>query len=80
MQSVGKSILGAFISFSKQVLIQIPAMYLLAPKHGVIGILWSGPISDVVSCLFAVVILLFTAKDIFKKPHHTEEIKAEESL
>lgn len=77
LQSVGKSILGAFISFSKQVLIQIPAMYLLAPKHGVIGILWSGPISDVVSCLFAVVILLFTAKDIFKKPHHTEEIKAE---
>lgn len=80
LQSVGKSILGAFISFSKQVLIQIPAMYILAPKYGVIGILWSGPISDVVSCLFSVIILLFNAKDIFKKPHQSQEYKDEESL
>ena len=65
LQSVGKPFLGAFIAFSKQILIQLPAMLILAPISGVEGILWAGPISDVVSFVFAIIVLLVTARNIF---------------
>jgi Na+-driven multidrug efflux pump len=72
LQSVGKPFLGAFIAFSKQILIQLPAMLILAPISGVEGILWAGPISDVVSFLFAVVVLFATSRKIFSSIKHSE--------
>jgi Na+-driven multidrug efflux pump len=72
LQSVGKPFLGAFIAFSKQILIQLPAMLILAPVSGVEGILWAGPISDVVSFLFAIIVLLVTARKIFSPVMQTE--------
>jgi hypothetical protein len=47
-------------------------MLILAPVSGVEGILWAGPISDVVSFLFAIIVLLVTARKIFSPVMQTE--------
>jgi Na+-driven multidrug efflux pump len=65
LQSVGRPFLGALIAFSKQILIQLPAMLILAPIAGVEGILWAGPISDVGSFIFALVVLFVVSRKIF---------------
>ena len=76
-QSVGKPYLSAFLSLSKQIIIQLPLMILLASFMGVDGVLWAGPISDVLSVLFAVIALLAVGKKIFA-PNEHEKLQSKE--
>ena len=64
-QAVGKPYLSAILSLSKQIIIQLPAMIILSSVMGVEGVLWAGPISDVLSVLFAVITLVCVGKSIF---------------
>lgn len=66
LQSVGKAYTAAFLSLSKQIIIQVPAMFILASVMGIDGILWAGPLSDAVSFIMTVVVIFISGKTIFK--------------
>lgn len=65
-QSIGKSIKSTFISLSRQILILIPAMFILGNIFGVEGILYSGPVADGVAFVLSAVFLVIE----FKKMDH----------
>jgi Na+-driven multidrug efflux pump len=64
-QAVGRPYLSAILSLSKQIIIQLPAMIIFSSIMGVEGVLWAGPVSDILSVLFAVITLLCVRKSIF---------------
>lgn len=45
-------------SLAKQVIFYIPAMLILAHCFGLIGILWAGPISEVLAFVLAMVLMV----------------------
>lgn len=66
LQSVGKPFWAAFLSLSKQIMLQLPAMFILSSIMGVDGVLWSGPLSDVLSFILSIIVLLSVGKKVFK--------------
>ena len=70
LQATGNALWASFLALSKQILIQLPAMILLPLLPifdlAVDGVLWAGPISDLLSCLLTIVVLLVKAKKLFK--------------
>lgn len=65
-QSVGRPFQASLISLSKQILFSIPAIMILCPLVGVEGVLWSGPVSDLLAFVLTVALLAFSWKSIFK--------------
>ena len=58
LQSIGKSIKSTFISLSRQVLILIPAMFILGNIFGIEGILYAGPVADGIACVLSATLLI----------------------
>lgn len=56
-QAVGKAMGATVLSLSRQVLFMIPCMLLLPHFFGIIGLMWSFPVSDVFSVAMAAVML-----------------------
>jgi len=54
MQTIGKAFKASFLAMARQGLFLLPALFLLAPRLGVLGIQLSQPISDVATFLLAV--------------------------
>lgn len=54
--SIGKSVKGVFLSLTRQILFLLPPMILLPIAMGIDGILWSGPIADLLSGAAAVIL------------------------
>ncbi len=71
LQATGNAMWASFLALSKQIIIQLPAMILLPMLvlgNGILGldgVLWAGPISDLLSCLLTIVVLLFKGKQLF---------------
>lgn len=61
-QSIGKSIKSTFISLSRQILILIPAMFILGNIFGIEGILYAGPVGDGVAFVLSAVFLVIEFK------------------
>lgn len=57
LQSIGKPIKSMILSLSRDIVIFIPALIILAHYYGVVGMLWSSLIADVVSFLLAIIVL-----------------------
>ncbi len=60
--SIGKAIKGVFLSLTRQLLFLIPLLLILPRFMGIDGILYAGPISDLVACLTAVGMVFFEFK------------------
>nr|WP_288975574.1 MATE family efflux transporter [uncultured Blautia sp.] len=56
-QAVGKAMGATVLSLSRQVLFMIPCMLILPHFFGIIGLMWSFPVSDVFSVAMAAVML-----------------------
>lgn len=69
LQSIGKPIQATLLSLSREVILQLPLIIILASIYGVTGMLWAAPIADVVAT--ALTILLISLE--YKKIHHKEE-------
>ncbi len=63
-QSIGKSIKSTFISLSRQILILIPAMFILGNLFGVEGILYAGPVADGVAFILSTIFLVIELKNM----------------
>lgn len=66
-QAVGKPVQAGLLSLSRQVLILIPAMLILPRFFGVEGVLYAGPLSDLVSSVITGLFLYFELKHLDKK-------------
>ncbi len=65
-QSIGKPIPSMVLSLSRQVIFLIPAMFILGAAMGIDGILWSGPVSDMLSGIIALIAVRGYWDKIFK--------------
>ena len=67
-QSIGKAKISIFLSLSRQLLFLLPLLVVLPPMVGIDGVWMSMPISDTVSALFALVMMVRYMKK-FKQQH-----------
>lgn len=63
-QAIGKSVKSAILSLSRQILFLIPAMIVLSKVHGLMGILYSGPVADGIAFVLALVLLVIEIKHL----------------
>ena len=68
LQSIGKSFKSMFISVARDVVLFIPAIIILARIYGVVGMLWSSLIVDIIACIIS----LFMIRD---KNEESAEVK-----
>jgi Na+-driven multidrug efflux pump len=50
-QSIGKPVKSMISTMSRSLLFFVPALYILGSKYGIDGILWAGPVSDVLAVI-----------------------------
>lgn len=67
-QALGYPVQSSINSLSKQIIFQIPATIILPIFMGIEGVLWTGPVSDVLSFATTVIMLLMYWKKMFSKP------------
>lgn len=73
-QALGYPVQSSILSLSKQIIFQIPATLLLpilwesSGKSGIEGVLWTGPVSDLLALAATVIMLLLYWKKMFNKP------------
>ncbi len=66
-QAVGKPTKSAFITLSRQILFFIPAATILSKVYGVMGVLYAGPVADILAFIIAATLLVFETKKLNKK-------------
>jgi len=66
VQAIGKPIKSAVISLSRQIVFYVPATLILPGVLGIEGVLWSGPVADVLAFVLALGIILYEMKQIKK--------------
>ena len=57
MQSIGRAVKSAVISLSRQIIFLLPAEFILSSVLGILGVLWAGPVADILAFLLAVIIV-----------------------
>lgn len=70
-QAVGKPKQAAFLSLSRQILILIPALLILPRFFGLDGVLYSGPLADLVSSIVTGTFLYFEMKKLNLQHTHS---------
>jgi Na+-driven multidrug efflux pump len=73
-QAVGKPLQASLLSLSRQVLILIPAMLILPRYFGLDGVLYAGPLSDLISSLVTGTMLFFELRHLDDK-HQSMQIE-----
>lgn len=66
-QALGKSIYSLFVSIGRQLVVLIPAAYLLSLTDNVSLVWWAFPIAEVMSLILCTVFLIVTLKQAFGK-------------
>lgn len=64
--SIGKSIKGVFLSLTRQIIFFVPILLVLPLIFGINGILYTGPIADVLSAVVAILMAVYEFK-VMKK-------------
>lgn len=64
LQSLGQPVRAAVLTLIRQIIIVIPAMFLLGRWFGVEGLLWSGPVSMGLTAIVAVAFLRKAWKEL----------------
>lgn len=64
-QALGYPVQSSILSLSKQIIFQLPFTIVLPMFMGVTGVLWAGPVSDILALILTIVILMMYWKKIF---------------
>lgn len=75
-QAVGKPLQASLLSLSRQVLVLIPAMLILPSFYGLEGVLYAGPLSDLVSSIITAIFLFNELRHLGEK--HQERLEMNE--
>ena len=73
-QSVGQAMPSTALSFLRQIIVLIPAIIILGNIASVEGILWAGPISDLLSGIVSIIVVAVYWKKIFAKGEEKNEL------
>ena len=57
LQSMGKPLQSTLLSLARYVIFFVPGLVLLAPRYGVVGMLWAAPIADVLAILATAILI-----------------------
>ena len=71
-QAIGKSGKAALLSLSRQILIFVPAAFILSNIFGIMGVLYAGPVSDGLAFLISATLLTIEVKGLSKKQKQEE--------
>ena len=77
-QSLGKPAQASLVSLSKQALFMIPLVLILPRFMGVEGVLWAGPVSDVLAFVLCLILYKKYWKRLFEEPAALPESTAPE--
>lgn len=69
-QSIRKAKTAILLSTSRQLLVQIPLILILPGMWGVLGVWWTLPCSDMVSCTLAAIMLYFQVRKFKRMAQH----------
>ena len=72
-QAIGKPVPSMVLSLSRQIIFLIPAMFILSALWGIDGLLWSGPVSDMLSGVLAILVLWKGWRNIFGEKRQEKE-------
>lgn len=64
-QAIGKGLPSLIQSFTRQIVVLLPLMYILGNKFGLSTLWYAFPISELVNIIIAVIWLYFTLKEVF---------------
>ena len=79
-QAFGKGVYSMLISFARQIVVLIPAAYLLSRTGVLANIWWAFPIAEVMSVLVATVLFIVLYKNVIKNiPLNGEEPESADS-
>lgn len=73
-QAIGKGVKSAIISLSRQILILIPSMIILARIFGLTGVLVAGPVADGLSFVLATTLLLIEFRNLKVSQVNTNDV------
>lgn len=73
-QAIGKSVISAILSVSRQIVLLIPSMIILGSIFGVHGVLFSGPIADGIAFILAFILVTREVKILGKKPQESQTL------
>ena len=62
--SIGKAIKGVFLSLTRQIIFFLPALIILPRIWGIEGIVYAGPIGDLISSVIAIVMCIIEFKEM----------------
>ena len=66
-QAIGKSVISAILSLSRQVIFLIPSMIIFGSIKGLMGVLYAGPFADGIAFLISGTCIIFEIKRLGKK-------------
>ena len=72
-QAIGKSSRSAILSLSRQIVLLIPAMFILSSIFGLMGVLYAAPVADGIAFILAATLLILEVKKL-KKPNYAAEV------
>lgn len=73
-QAIGKSSKSAFLSLSRQVVLLIPAMFILSSIFGLEGVLYAGPVADGIAFVLASILIVLEVKNLGKSKIKSEAL------
>lgn len=74
-QAVGKPKQAMLLSLSRQVLVLIPALLILPKLYGIDGVLFAGPVSDLVASILTATFLIRELKNLDRKHEESSVLK-----
>lgn len=74
-QAIGKPTKSAFITLSRQILFYIPAAFILSKYYGVMGVLYAGPVADILAFTITAILLVIEVKKLNIKNNKEDIIK-----
>ena len=76
-QAIGKSVISAILSVSRQIVLLIPAMIILGNIFGVHGVLSAGPIADGTAFVIALILIIREVRKLGKKSQESQALASD---
>ncbi|MBC5625820.1 MATE family efflux transporter [Clostridium sp. NSJ-49] len=66
LQATGAAVSSLIINISRQVIIYIPALFILKAILGINGLVWAQPVADILSICLAIILYVITSQKLMK--------------
>ena len=76
-QAIGKSVISAILSVSRQIVLLIPAMIILGNIFGVHGVLSAGPIADGIAFVIALILIIREVRKLGKRSQESQALESD---